>query len=111
MSDYYKHSKSGEIYELLHVVEHSETHEKLAVYRKFRKHDYDSTIIWARPLDNFMGEIFIDGEFVPRFVKVENIKDIFTEKELEELKLASKSNSKNIDTCVISNLEFLREMN
>lgn len=111
MSNYYKHSRSGEIYEVLHVVEHTETHEKLVVYKKFRKHDYDSTIIWARPLENFMGKVFIDGEFVSRFVRVENVKDLFTEKEIEELKIASSPNSRNTDACVLSNLEFLRELN
>lgn len=108
---YFKHSRSGEIYEVLNFAEHSETHEKLVVYTKFKKHEYDSNTVWARPVDNFMDEVFCDGEYIPRFVAVHSIHEIFTEKEIEELISAKKcKDPSKIDRCVLKNLEWIEDM-
>ena len=66
MADIFIHNRSHKLYKLLHVAEHSETHEKLAVYCSA---DGSSPIIWARPVENFMEEVDVDGKgtLKPRF--------------------------------------------
>jgi len=58
----YRHYKNKE-YELLGIATHSETEEKLAVYRPL----YGDCALWVRPLDMFLETVEIDGEIVPRF--------------------------------------------
>ncbi len=58
----YKHFKGGE-YEIIAVANHSETLEKLVVYRPL----YGEGAIWVRPLDMFLDMKEIEGKEVPRF--------------------------------------------
>jgi len=58
----YKHFKGGE-YEVIGIAQHSETLEKLVVYRPL----YGEKGIWVRPLDMFLDMKVIDGTHVPRF--------------------------------------------
>jgi hypothetical protein len=58
----YRHYK-GNLYEVIGVARHSETEEKLVVYR-FLYGDYS---LWVRPLDMFMESVIVDGREVPRF--------------------------------------------
>ncbi len=63
----YKHYK-GNLYEVLGCAIHSETHEKLVVYRMLYSSDtYPSDTLWARPLDMFLEKIDIGGKLIPRF--------------------------------------------
>lgn len=102
----YRHSKSGKLYEIINVAEHSETHEALVIYKDFMKHeDNEKHIVWARPLDMFMGMTTINGESVSRFEKLESIEDIFTEEEIEELKAGVSS-----DHYVKRNSELFKNM-
>jgi len=58
----YEHYKGGK-YEVIGVAQHSETLEKLVVYR----HLDDEGGLWVRPLAMFTELIEKDGEKVPRF--------------------------------------------
>lgn len=58
----YEHYKGGR-YEVLHLARHSETEERLVVYRAL----YGDGGVWVRPLDMFEEAVSIDGVDVPRF--------------------------------------------
>lgn len=58
----YRHYKGGE-YELLFTATHSETLEKMVVYRAL----YGERGIWTRPADMWFQEVNIGGKTVSRF--------------------------------------------
>jgi len=58
----YKHFKGGE-YEVMAIGQHSETLEKLVIYRPL----YGQPSIWIMPLSMFQDSKVIDGKQVPRF--------------------------------------------
>ena len=58
----YRHFKGGE-YELLFVANHSETLEKMVVYRAL----YGEKEVWVRPLCMWTEEVDVGGEKTPRF--------------------------------------------
>lgn len=58
----YRHYK-GNIYEVLGVAKHSETEEKLVVYRAL----YGERGLWVRPLTMFKEKVRLQGEEVERF--------------------------------------------
>ncbi len=58
----YKHFKGGE-YEVIATATHSESMEKLVVYRPL----YGEQAIWVRPLDMFHDMKDFEGKRVPRF--------------------------------------------
>ncbi|HET6421994.1 MAG TPA: DUF1653 domain-containing protein [Geobacteraceae bacterium] len=62
----YRHYK-GNYYEVIGTACHSETGEKLVVYRCL----YGDGSLWVRPLDMFMESVTVDGRKVPRFVRCE----------------------------------------
>lgn len=62
----YLHYKGNE-YELLHIATHSETGEKLVVYRGL--YDYGRVLI--RPHDEFFGKVILNGVEVLRYAPVE----------------------------------------
>ncbi len=55
----YRNKKTGHSYDFLGLVWHSETQEKMVMYRR---HDYSDNKIWVRPYDLF-------------FVKFEKVED------------------------------------
>ena len=59
----YEHSKSGKQYKILGIARHSETLEELVIYQAL----YGENNIWARPIKNFLDEVEINGQKVPRF--------------------------------------------
>ncbi len=61
----YRHYK-GKDYEVLGLATHSETEEKLVVYRCL----YGQFDLWLRPLAQFNGLVELNGEQVPRFKKI-----------------------------------------
>jgi len=63
----YKHYK-GNYYQVEGVATHSETEEKLVVYRPL----YGEGALWVRPLAMFMEQIEINGNLQPRFAFCEN---------------------------------------
>ena len=58
----YRHYKGGE-YEVIGVARHSETDERLVVYRPLD----NVTGLWVRPLTMFLETVTFNGEPVPRF--------------------------------------------
>lgn len=62
----YEHYKGG-LYEVVGVVNHSETLEKMVLYKHL-----DNGEMWVRPLVMFEEFVEKDGVKVPRFKKVEN---------------------------------------
>lgn len=64
----YRHYK-GKDYEVIGVATHSETDEKLVVYRTLYG-DYD---LWVRPLDMFMETVMVEDEPLPRFRFIESL--------------------------------------
>lgn len=58
----YRHFK-GNRYELLEIATHSETLEKMVVYRAL----YGEGGVWVRPLSMWNEPVEVDGELVPRF--------------------------------------------
>ena len=58
----YQHYK-GSQYEVIDVVRHSETDEKLVLYRAL----YGEKGLWVRPLEMFRESVNIDGLCMPRF--------------------------------------------
>ena len=61
----YRHYKGHE-YEVLYVAVHTETEERLVVYRNVN----DESLVWARPYDMFFEDVIVDGKSMPRFAKV-----------------------------------------
>ena len=58
----YRHYK-GNLYQVLHTAQHSETEEMLVVYRCL----YSEYGVWVRPLSMFTEIVNIEGKEVPRF--------------------------------------------
>ena len=64
---YYKHFK-GNIYRVLHIAKHSETHEDMIVYQAM----YGERGIWVRPKTMFEETIERDGKIIRRFEEITN---------------------------------------
>ena len=58
----YRHYK-GKEYTVIGVARHSETEEKLVVYRQ----EYGDHGLWVRPKAMFLETVEVEGETVPRF--------------------------------------------
>lgn len=58
----YVHYKGGE-YEVIGVARHSETDERVVVYRPL----YGEGALWVRPLDMFLQTVVVNGVTVARF--------------------------------------------
>lgn len=63
----YRHYK-GNDYLVIGLATHSETEERLVVYRQ----DYGEKGLWVRPLAMFTELVSMDGKSVPRFAYVED---------------------------------------
>ena len=61
----YKHYK-GNKYELLYIANHSETLEKMVVYKAL----YGEGEVWVRPLEMWEETVEVDGVMVKRFEKI-----------------------------------------
>ena len=68
----YRHYK-GNLYQVLHTAQHSETEEVLVVYRCLYG-DYD---VWVRPLAMFTETVLVDNEEVLRFELIKKLTDEF----------------------------------
>lgn len=60
----YRHYK-GNDYEVIGIATHSETEEKMVVYRPL----YGEGALWVRPLAMFAETVTINGNAQPRFAK------------------------------------------
>lgn len=61
----YRHYK-GKEYDVIGLATHSETQEKMVVYRTL----YGEFDLWVRPLTMFNESVEVNGELVPRFLRV-----------------------------------------
>lgn len=61
----YQHYK-GNYYEVIDIVTHSETEEKMVLYKTL----YGDFSLWVRPLDMFSEKVIIEGKEQERFKKV-----------------------------------------
>ncbi|MBQ7974685.1 MAG: DUF1653 domain-containing protein [Clostridia bacterium] len=62
----YRHYK-GNLYELIDIVNHSETLEKMVLYRAL----YGEKELWVRPISMWDEKVEVDGKEVSRFEFVE----------------------------------------
>ena len=62
----YRHYK-GNKYELLYIANHSETLEKMVVYKAL----YGDGEVWVRPLEMWEETVEVDGVMVKRFEKID----------------------------------------
>lgn len=62
----YRHYK-GKDYEVIDIARHSETEEKMVVYRCL----YGDYSLWVRPLNMFSETVNVAGEQVPRFARID----------------------------------------
>lgn len=60
----YRHYK-GNQYEVIGIAKHSETLEKLVVYKALYQKDGEN--LWVRPLAMFSEDVTIEGKTIPRF--------------------------------------------
>ena len=58
----YEHYK-GNRYEVLDTVTHSESEEKMVLYRTL----YGKKDLWVRPYGMFFETVFVEGKEMPRF--------------------------------------------
>ena len=58
----YLHFKGGE-YEVINYATHSETGEKLVIYRNL----HNTSEVWARPVEMFAEKVDVDGRKTDRF--------------------------------------------
>lgn len=65
---FYRHSKSGNLYEYLGETSNSENPDEILVTYKAL---YGDGRIWTRPKSMFFEDVEIDGVTVPRFIKLE----------------------------------------
>lgn len=63
----YRHYK-GKDYTVLGIARHSETQERLVVYRQ----EYGNRELWVRPLSMFLESVDKDGISVPRFLHLDD---------------------------------------
>lgn len=61
----YRHYKGNE-YTVLGVARHSETEQRLVVYRQ----EYGPRELWVRPLSMFTESVEVGGRTVPRFERI-----------------------------------------
>ena len=62
----YEHYK-GKRYEVLDVAIHTETQERMVVYKALYKGDFPEGALWVRPLAMFQESVSANGISVPRF--------------------------------------------
>lgn len=67
----YKHYK-GKLYLVIGVGKHSKSLQDLVIYQAlYDDKKFGKNCLWVRPLDNFLENIIIDGQSVPRFLKIQ----------------------------------------
>ena len=66
----YRHYK-GNLYQVLHTAQHTETEELLVVYLCL----YGEYDVWVRPLTMFTETVEVDGKEIPRFELIKALAD------------------------------------
>lgn len=69
----YRHSKTGNLYEVIGAALHTENKEILVIYKPLYESEYE---LFARPEAMFLEMVELDGKVMPRFEKLtENIQE------------------------------------
>jgi hypothetical protein len=64
----YRHYKTQNLYEVIGVARHSETHEEMIVYKALYPCDkFGDNQLWTRPKEMFLGTVVVEGCIVKRF--------------------------------------------
>ncbi len=63
----YRHTKSGNLYEVIGTAFQTETEELLVIYRPLYQGEYE---LFARPYDMFIEQVVINGKQLPRFEEI-----------------------------------------
>jgi hypothetical protein len=66
----YRHYK-GNLYEVLGIAIHSESLEKMVLYKPLYESNEFPGAMWVRPLSMFLEKVMVNGIEVPRFEKTE----------------------------------------
>ena len=61
----YQHSKTGNLYRVIGIAKHSESHEDLVVYESLSNNPQSK--LWVRPKMMFLEKVELNGKKVPRF--------------------------------------------
>ncbi len=64
----YRHSKSGQLYEVLGVAMQTETDEPLVIYSPQYESEFE---FFGRPYAMFIEEVEVNGAVVPRFERLD----------------------------------------
>ncbi len=65
------HHYKGQLYEVLGVGKHADTHEDIVVYRGLYKSvEFGCNPLWVRPKKDFLDDIVVEGIAMPRFLFV-----------------------------------------
>jgi hypothetical protein len=69
----YRHYRESEnLYEVIGLALHSETHEEMVVYKAlYDSEKFGNNRVWVRPKEMFLEDVEYDGVTVPRFQFVE----------------------------------------
>jgi len=67
----YQHYK-GKFYKVIGIAIHSETQEKLVVYKAlYESKEFGKNALWTRPLTMFIEKVEVNGKKIPRFKLIE----------------------------------------
>lgn len=70
----YRHFKTGGEYEVIGIAHHTETLEKMVIYRAlYDSPEFGPSALWARPLEKFTSTVERDGKTIPRFEYLEEM--------------------------------------
>ena len=65
--DKYQHYK-GKFYEVIGIARHSETLEKLVIYKAlYDSKKFGRNALWVRPKKMFCEKVIVNGKKIPRF--------------------------------------------
>lgn len=88
----YRHSKSGKLYMVDSVAKHSESLEDMVCYHAmYTDPEFGVRAHWVRPAQMFIEDVEVNGQKVPRFVRVTQNDSVKILRE-ELVKLMSESN-------------------
>jgi hypothetical protein len=68
----YQHYKTGNLYEVIGIARHSETHEEMIIYKAlYQCNKFGNNQVWVRPKEMFIEHVIYNGYNVPRFKRIE----------------------------------------
>jgi cyclomaltodextrinase len=63
----YRNFKGG-LYEVIGTAWHSDTLGQMVIYRAlYDSKEFGKNALWARPLENFLEKVTVNGKEIPRF--------------------------------------------